>query len=75
MASGHAGVFARRTPSRSRVGKRRSSPGLPIVEQYGPSLPQVAVKQRILEAGQAVGEAAFTKNLTHELGRVVRGEA
>lgn len=74
MSSGHAGVFARRPISRSRAGNPRSSPGLPIVEQYGPSLPLVVTKQHILEAGQAIGEAAFTKNLTHELGRAVRGE-
>jgi minor tail protein Z (GPZ) len=72
MRSGHKGVFARRHPSLSRKGKPRSSPGLKIVEQAGPSLPAVATRQRILESALAVGEAAFQTRLKaelqHELG-------
>lgn len=60
MRSGHIGVFERRTTKR-----------LPIVERFGASLPFVAVKQKILQAGLAVGEAAFRKNLEHELGRAL----
>jgi len=60
MKSGHVGAFLRK-------GRRR----LPIRELMGPNLPKLAVEKHILESAQAVGEAAFTKNLTHELGRVI----
>lgn len=58
MKSGHRGVFKRRSRSR-----------LPIVERFGASLPYVAIRQKILQASRDVGDAAFKKNLAHELVR------
>lgn len=60
MKSGHRGAFRRIWHAR-----------LPIRELTALSLPKLAIEAKILEAGQAIGEAAFTKNLTHELGRVI----
>lgn len=40
MKSGHEGVFARNTTTRSRKGLRRGSPALGIHELFGPSIAQ-----------------------------------
>jgi hypothetical protein len=61
MRSGHTGVFARRT-------KRR----LPIVEQFGPSLPGAFVKAGLLTAMQARAETALETNLTHEIDWIIQ---
>jgi len=60
MRSGHRGAFRRKGRAR-----------LPIRELVSESLPRVSIEEGILASSQAVGEAAFTKNLTHELGRVI----
>lgn len=67
MKTGHRGVYSRSRPSRSRKNKPRSSPALPIFERFGPPLSIVALQSAILEASQTVGEAAFRKNLAHEM--------
>jgi hypothetical protein len=69
MKTGHRGVYSRSRPSRSRKGKPRSSPALPIFERFGPPLSTVALRSAILEASQTVGEEAFRKNLAHEMQR------
>jgi hypothetical protein len=65
----HRGVYSRSLPSRSRKGKPRSSPALPIFQRYGPALSVVALQSAILEASRTVGEEAFRKNLAHEMQR------
>lgn len=69
MKSGHRGVYSRQRPSRSRKGKPRSSPGLPIFERFGVPLSIVALRTDILKSALAVGEASFQKNFEHELKR------
>jgi hypothetical protein len=69
MKTGHRGVYSRSRPSRSRKGKPRSSPALPIFQRYGPPLSIVALQSGILEASRTVGEATFHKTLAHELQR------
>lgn len=61
MPSGHRGVFIRKTPTRSRRGRPRSSPALPILELFGPSLPYVFEKY-IPEFRKAASES-LVKNL------------
>lgn len=60
MRSGHLGVF-----------QRRGLPRLPIVELFGPSLPQVIRKH--LPDLRRVGEAALQTNLAHEIDFLLRG--
>jgi Prophage minor tail protein Z (GPZ) len=69
MKSGHRGVYSRSRPSRSRRGKPRSSPALPIFERFGPPLSIVALRTEILKSSLTVGQEAFQKNLAHELRR------
>jgi hypothetical protein len=69
MKSGHKGVYSRARPSRSRKGKPRSSPALPIFERFGPPLSIVALRTAILDASRTVGEQALRKNLAHEMRR------
>jgi hypothetical protein len=75
LRSGHTGAFVRKTPTRSRAGRPRSSPALPIRELFGASVPYVATKQQILESTLQAAVAAFTKNQEHELGRAGRGSS
>lgn len=69
MKSGHRGVYSRSRPTRSRKGKPRSSPALPIFERFGPPLSIIALRTEILKSALAVGEASFKKNFEHELKR------
>jgi hypothetical protein len=70
MKTGHRGVYSRSRPSRSRKGKPRSSPALPIFERFGPPLSVVALRSgEMLPAVLAVGQESFRKNLAHELQR------
>lgn len=75
LRSGHEGIFRRAAVTRSRKGKGlpRSSPQLPIVEQLAVSVPYVAINKNLLEPALAVMEAAFEKNLAHEVGRALGG--
>ncbi len=57
MRSGHRGAFKRK-------GKRR----LPIAELFGPSLPHVAVKAKIMGALRSHAATLLGKNLEHETG-------
>jgi hypothetical protein len=41
MPSGHTGIFKRRLPTRSRRGRPRGSPALPITQLFGPSIPEL----------------------------------
>jgi hypothetical protein len=65
--SGHRAVWSRHRPSRSRKGKPRSSPALPIFQRFGPPLSVVALRTEVLQSAFAAGEASFKKNLEHEL--------
>lgn len=67
--SGHRAVWQRHRPSRSRKGKPRSSPGLPIFQRFGPPLSIIALRTEILKSALAVGQASFEKNFEHELKR------
>lgn len=58
MRSGHIGVFQRR-------GKGR----LPIAELHGPSIPKVF--EKFTPEARARGQEQLTKNLAHELTRLV----
>ena len=73
MRSGHTGAFKRKSQTRSRAGKPRSSPELPIVELYGASVPFVATKRQILESTLKAAVAAFEKNQAHELAFALGG--
>jgi hypothetical protein len=73
MKTGHRGVYSRQRPSRSRKGKPRSSPALPIFERYGKPLSIIALRTEILKSALAVGEESFRKNLVHELRRGLAG--
>jgi len=61
MKSGHRGVFA-----------RRGKPRLPIVEQFGPSLPHAMVAGGLLAKMQALGDATLEKNMLHEIDWVTQ---
>lgn len=65
MRSGHRGVFRRAGKSRSRAGLRRSSPALPIVELFGPSIARVF--ERLRSLGTARRIESLKKNLKSEL--------
>lgn len=69
----HTGIFKRHDATRSRKGKPRSSPQLPIRELYAVSVPFVATKNKILESTLEAAVAAFQKNFAHEVGRAVSG--
>lgn len=73
MRSGHRGVFVRRGPSRSRAGRPRSSPGLPIQELFGPSIPRSFAKQ--FPAMRARADEMLSKNLQHEIDFLLRRSA
>lgn len=73
LRSGHEGIFRRAEVTRSRKGKPRSSPELPIVEQFAVSVPYVATKKQMLEPTLEVMVGAFEKNLAHEVGRALSG--
>lgn len=67
MRSGHRGIFARRLPTRSRVGRPRGSPGLPIAQLYGPSVPDAMVRAKLDETLRAEGVDLLRANLIHEI--------
>ncbi len=67
MRSGHRGMFVRLLPPHSRKGKPRSSPSLPIVQKFGPSLPHVARNIRADEITRDAERTILRKNLEHEL--------
>lgn len=69
---GRPAVAMRVSPSRSRSGLPRSSPGLPIRQLYGPSLLHVALKPGIREDVLVAAREAFVKNAAHELSRAFR---
>lgn len=64
MVGGVLRVMERVRPSRSRRGRPSSSPGLPIYELHGPSLPTVFAKH--LPEATVIGEESLVKNLQHE---------
>jgi hypothetical protein len=61
----HRGVFKRLAKSRSRRGQPAHSPGLPIRELMGPSIPTVLEKQ--LPVFRSAADEALLKNLRHEI--------
>lgn len=61
MRSGHTGVFARR-------GKRR----LPIIEQFGPSLPRAMVGGGLLAAMTELGNTLLEKHMAHEIDWIIQ---
>lgn len=63
----HTGVFKRIHPTRSRRGKPRSSPALPITELFAVSVPFVATKNQILESTLEVAVQAFAKNAARDV--------
>ena len=65
MRSGHVGVFGRTPQSRSRRGQRRSSPQLPIVERFGPSIARAFHKNK--SVGLARAAEQLPKNMVSEL--------
>jgi hypothetical protein len=67
MRSGHRGVFRRLPVLRSRKGKPRQAPALPIVELFGPSIAHVFVKH--IAAGRARYLEQFEKNVLHNFRR------
>jgi hypothetical protein len=54
MKSGHEGVFARNTVTRSRKGMRRGSPALGIHELHGPSIAQSFTRHGTVAEARAV---------------------
>jgi hypothetical protein len=73
MHSGHTGIFVRKSPSHSRVGKPRHSPQLGIRELYAVSVPYVATKQHILESTLQVASDAFEKNAARDVSFATSG--
>lgn len=73
MASGHVGVYERITPSRSRKGKPRGSPALPIRELFYVSIAHVFVKK--LSVIKARVKEQLAKNVAHELKRAIRSRS
>jgi hypothetical protein len=67
MQSGHRGAFKRVTPTPTRKGKPRSSPALPIVEKFGPSLARVFSRRYITDAMERLAIPTLHKNLMHEI--------
>lgn len=63
----HYGIFKRKGKSRSRKGLKSPSPGLPIVELRGPSLPHVFTSAAIMDGLVRAAEEALVKNLRHEI--------
>ena len=63
----HYGIFKRKGKSRSRKGLKSPSPGLPIVELRGPSLPHVFTSAAIMDGLVRASEEALVKNLRHEV--------
>jgi predicted transcriptional regulator len=70
MGSGHTGVFMRKTPTRSRKGKPRGSPALPIRELFTVSIAHVFIKHLAAIRARAIEQLA--KNLAHEVKRAAK---
>lgn len=71
MRSGHVGVFRRVLPTRSRKGKPRGSPALPIEEAHGPSVGRVfkqLLEIRLVQEARAL----MPKHLAHEVRFLLR---
>jgi hypothetical protein len=73
LRSGHTGVFMRKLPTRSRVGKPRGSPALPIRELFHASIAHVFVKHLATMKARVTEQLA--KNVAHELRRAIRARS
>lgn len=62
MRSGHLGVF-------NRAGKKR----LPIMERYGPSVPEMLNSDTVSQYVEAKASEVLEKRLEHEIERVLGG--
>ncbi len=78
MPTGHRGVFQRKSLVRGKVGGsifgRRGDPNLEkIHELKGPATPQMMANKDVAEAISDGAANRFTKNLDHEIDRMLKG--